>query len=85
MHCVVGIDVAKDAQVVCALEAPTGAFKQRALKIPATALGYAQLCRGLQQWGTPEAILLGLEATGSTPRWTMAGSALGLAGAEQGF
>jgi transposase len=61
---VVGIDVAKEAHVVCALAAPTGVFKQRALKIPATAEGYAQLCQVLQQWGTPEAVLLGLEATG---------------------
>jgi transposase len=65
IQCVVGIDVAKAAHVVCALEAPTGALKQRALKIPATAEGYAQLRRALQQWGTPEAVLLGLEATGS--------------------
>ena len=27
--------------------------------------------------------MLGLEAGGRTPRWTVAGSALGLAGAEQ--
>jgi transposase len=65
IHCVVGIDVAKAAHVVCALEAPTGALKQRALKIPATAEGYAQLGRALQQWGTKDSVLLGLEATGS--------------------
>jgi transposase len=65
IHCVVGIDVAKEAHVVCALEAPTGALKQRALKIPATAESYAQLCRALQQWGTQDSVLLGLEATGS--------------------
>jgi transposase len=65
IQCVVGIDVAKDAHVVCALEAPTGALKQRALKIPATAEGYAQLCTALQQWGTKDAVLLGLEATGN--------------------
>jgi hypothetical protein len=49
IQCVVGIDVAKDAHVVCALEAPTGTLKQRGLKIPATAEGYAQLGRALQQ------------------------------------
>jgi transposase len=65
IQCVVGIDVAKAAHVVCALEAPTGALKQRPLKIPATAEGYAQLGRALQQWGTKDAVLLGLEATGS--------------------
>ncbi len=65
IQCVVGIDVAKAAHVVCALEAPTGALKQRALKIPATAEGYAQLGRALQQWGTQDSVLLGLEATGS--------------------
>ena len=65
IQCVVGIDVAKAAHVVCALEAPTGALKQRALKIPATAEGYAQLGRALQQWGTKDSVLLGLEATGS--------------------
>ena len=62
MHGVVGMDVAKDAQVGCALEAPPGAFKQRALKIPATAVGDAQVWQALQQWGPPAASLLGLEA-----------------------
>jgi transposase len=65
IQCVVGIDVAKEAHVICALEASTGALKQRALKIPATAEGYAQLGRALQQWGTQDSVLLGLEATGS--------------------
>jgi hypothetical protein len=65
IQCVVGIDVAKEAHVVCALEVPTGALKQRPWKIPATAEGYARLCATLPQWGTKDAVLLGLEATGS--------------------
>jgi transposase len=64
IRCVVGIDVAKASHVVCALEAPTGAPRQRAAKIAATAEGYAQLVEWLQQWGEPAELLIGLEATG---------------------
>ncbi len=64
IHCVVGIDVAKQFHVVCALEAPTGAPRQRAARIEATAEGYAQLVGWLKAWGAPEALLIGLEATG---------------------
>lgn len=64
IRCVVGIDVAKASHVVCALEAPTGAPRQRAAKIAATAEGYAQLVEWLQQWGAPAELLIGLEATG---------------------
>jgi transposase len=64
IRCVVGIDVAKASQVVCALEAPTGAPRQRAAKIAATAEGSAQLVEWLQQWGEPAELLIGLEATG---------------------
>jgi transposase len=62
--CVVGIDVAKAAHVVCALAAPSGAVRQRATRIEASAQGYAQLCGWLQQWGKPAELLIGLEATG---------------------
>jgi transposase len=64
IRCVVGIDVAKQVHVVCALEAPTGAPRQRAAKIAATAEGYAQLVEWLKHWGEPAALLIGLEATG---------------------
>ncbi|HEY7356669.1 MAG TPA: IS110 family transposase [Ktedonobacterales bacterium] len=61
---VVGIDVAKDAHVVCALEAPSGVVRQRATRIEASREGYAQLVHWLQTWGEPEALLIGLEVTG---------------------
>lgn len=64
IRCVVGIDVAKESHVVCALAAPDGAVRQRATRLEATSEGYAQLCRWLQQWGTPAETLIGLEATG---------------------
>ena len=37
--CVVGIDVAKSAHVVCALAAPSGAPRLKSTPIPATAEG----------------------------------------------
>src|SRR5215469_11003510 len=64
IRCVVGIDVAKASHVVCALEAPSGAVRQRALRIAASAEGYAQLVGWLKAWGDPELVLIGLEATG---------------------
>lgn len=64
VRCVVGIDVAKRGHVVCALEAPTGAVRQKALKIEATADGYAGLCAHLARWGPPPEVLIGVEATG---------------------
>jgi transposase len=67
IRCVVGIDVAKQAHMVCALEAPSGAVRHKASRIEASAEGHAQLRAWLASWGTPEAILLGLEATG--PLW----------------
>ena len=65
VRCVVGIDVAKRSHVACALEAPTGAVRQRPTKIEATAAGYARLCGWLAGWGEPAGVLIGLEATGS--------------------
>lgn len=65
IRCVVGIDVAKQFHVVCALEAPTGTLRQRAAKIAATAEGYAQLCEWLRAWGAPAEVLMGMEATGT--------------------
>lgn len=64
IRCVVGIDVAKDVHVICALEAPSGTLRQRATRIEASAQGYAQLIQWLKTWGEPGALLIGLEATG---------------------
>jgi transposase len=64
VRCVVGIDVAKRSHVVCALAVPTGAVRQKAFKIEATAAGYDGLCTQLARWGTPEEVLIGVEATG---------------------
>lgn len=64
IRCVVGIDVAKASHVVCALEVPGGAMRQRATRIQATTEGYAHLCQWLRGWGEPETLLVGLEATG---------------------
>jgi transposase len=65
IRCVVGIDVAKSAHVVCALEAPRGAVRLKSTPLPATAAGYAQLLEWLGAWGEPATLLLGLESTGS--------------------
>jgi transposase len=65
--CVVGIDVAKQAHMVCALDAPSGAVRHKPSRIAATAEGHARLRAWLESWGTPATILLGLEATG--PLW----------------
>ncbi len=65
--CVVGIDVAKQAHVVCALEAPSGALRHKPSRIEATAEGFAQLRSWLATWDAPERTLIGLEATG--PLW----------------
>jgi transposase len=65
IRCVVGIDVAKQFHVVCALEAPTGTLRQRATRIAATAEGYAQLCAWLRTWGEKASLLIGMEATGT--------------------
>jgi transposase len=64
IRCVVGIDVAKASHVICALEAPSGAVRQRATRIEATAEGYRQLVEWLRGWGEPGVLLIGLEATG---------------------
>lgn len=61
---VVGIDVAKHAHVVCALEVPSGAVHCAPRTVPATRVGYEQLLAHLMSWGPPETMLLGLEATG---------------------
>lgn len=65
IRCVVGIDVAKQAHMVCALDAPSGAVRQPPTRIEASAEGYARVCAWVQEWGRPEAILIGLEATGN--------------------
>jgi transposase len=64
-RCVVGIDVAKAAHVVCALEAPSGALRLKSTAIAATAAGHAQLLAWLGTWGEPATLLIGLESTGS--------------------
>lgn len=43
---------------------PQGVVRQRPRSIEATANGYQELCRWLAAWGTPETLLIGLEATG---------------------
>jgi transposase len=63
--CVVGIDVAKAAHVVCALQVPSGALRLKSTPIPATAEGHARLLTWLREWGEPSALLIGLESTGS--------------------
>jgi len=68
IRCVVGIDVAKQAHVVSALEVPSGAVRHKPSRIEATAEGYALLRSWLQTWaqgGPAETVLVGLEATGS--------------------
>ena len=68
IRCVVGIDVAKQAHVVCALEVPSGAVRHKPSRLEATAAGYVLLRSWLQTWaegGPPETVLIGLEATGS--------------------
>lgn len=50
MRCVVGIDVAKPAQVVCALEAPGGALCHKPSPIEATPEGSALLLSWLATW-----------------------------------
>jgi transposase len=65
---VVGIDVAKQTHVVCALEAPGGAIWLKPSQIAASAAGYARLHEWLQNWAGPqgpEAMLIGMEATGT--------------------
>ncbi len=64
---VVGIDVAKHTHVVCALEAPGGAIRHKPSVIEASAAGYTLFLSWLATWRageTPEAVLIGLEATG---------------------
>src|SRR5258705_517626 len=67
LRCVVGIDVAKSAHVVCALEAPSGIVRLKSTPIPATAEGHAQVLNWLAAWavGEPARLLIGLESTGS--------------------
>lgn len=63
---VMGIDVAKQAHVVCALCAPSGQVQLPATTIAATWEGYAQVLAWLRAWtSTPESVLIGLEATGT--------------------
>jgi transposase len=64
VRCVVGIDVAKRGHVVCALDVPTGAVRQKPTKVEATAEGYARLRAQLARWGAPHEVLVGVEATG---------------------
>ncbi len=64
IRCVVGIDVANRSHLVCALDAATAKPRQRPQSIAANADGYAQLRTWLTPWGTPQALLIGLEATG---------------------
>src|SRR5262249_34331824 len=65
----VGIDVAKSAQVVCALDVPRGTVRLKSTPIAANAAGHAHLLEWLGQWAAqaPARVLIGLESTGS--RW----------------
>ena len=67
IRCVVGIDVAKTAHVVCALDAPSGSVRLKSTPIPATADGYARLVGWLREWDgdEPGTLLIGMESTGS--------------------
>ena len=67
VRCVVGIDVAKAAHVVCALDAPSGTVRLKSTPLPATAAGHAQLVAWLESWaaGNPARLLIGMESTGS--------------------
>ncbi|HZW32526.1 MAG TPA: transposase [Isosphaeraceae bacterium] len=62
---VVDIDVAKSGPAVCALDGPLGTVHQRPKSIAATIEGYAELGRWLATGGGPEAVLVGIAATGS--------------------
>jgi transposase len=67
IRCVVGIDVAKQAHVVCALEAPSGTLRRKPSQIEATREGHAVLLSWLAAWcagAQLETVLIGLEATG---------------------
>lgn len=64
-RCVVGIDVAKQTHVVCALEAPGGAIRLKPSKIEASVEGYARVQEWLQSWAEPAATVIGMEATGT--------------------
>jgi transposase len=64
MACIVGIDVAKQTQVVCALHAADGRPYQKPWSVPASREGYQQLIQQLGQWAAPDATLVGLESTG---------------------
>jgi transposase len=65
IQCVVGIDVAKRGHVVCAIDAVTGQVRQRLKHIEASRAGYAEFQSRLAEWGTPQSLLIGLEATGT--------------------
>ena len=67
IQCVGGIDIAQQAQVVCALEAPSGVLGHQPSQIEATREGHALLLSWLATWragAQPAAVLIGLEATG---------------------
>src|SRR5215831_9041976 len=59
-RCVVGIDVAKQTHVICALEAPGGAIRLKPSQIEASADGYARLQGWLASWAGPEATVIGM-------------------------
>lgn len=80
IRCVVGIDVAKAAHVVCVLAAPSGIALCKGTPIAANSVGPAQLCTWLHDWagGDPTQVLIGLESTGSL--WEPLDNALTQAG-----
>jgi transposase len=63
---VMGIEVAKQSHVVCALHSPSGHLQLPPTRVAATREGYAQVLSWLGTWTTvPASILVGLEATGA--------------------
>src|SRR5262245_9862926 len=64
-RCVVGSDVAKQTQVVCALGAPGGAIRLKPSQLEASMEDYARGPECLQSWAEPAATVMGREATGT--------------------
>jgi transposase len=61
---VVGIDIAKQAHVYCVVEVATARVRVPPQTSSATAVGYQELVRTLQQLGPAGSVLIGVEATG---------------------
>src|SRR5215469_14914549 len=64
IHCVVGIDVAKQTHTVCAVQTSNKQLLQKPWTISAGRPGYQDLIHQLGQWAAPDAMLIGVESTG---------------------